>query len=176
MFDNTIARQTGTIVHRLVRVAIEQDLGPDDVRGLAEAWWRENPVGGTTAWQTRTRAVLAANVYLRLLRPVGWDLLGAEQHLGSSVADLVWGLRTTAGEIVAVFVDELKTGRDPLTEPELIDQVARLERDASEQWPGVFAGVRVAETRHASRSRFWTSDGSRLLAAQGPDLGGEVRS
>lgn len=174
MFENHVARQVGSVIHRLIAAAVRDDLDPQEATELVRRAWTETPLGGTTAWQARARAGLAVSVYLRRLRPAGWELLGAEVDLGGATADLVYGRRQ--GEALTdVFVDEIKSGRRPLEAPELADQVGRLADGGRRRWGARFAGVRVAELAHASRARFWESDGAALRPVDGPRLdNGEV--
>jgi hypothetical protein len=173
MFEELIASRVGQVIHRVIGAAVRDGLNDDETEDLLNRLWMEKPIGGTTAWQTRTRAHLAVSVYLRRLRPQGWVLLDAEMHLGTSVADLVW-CRPDRFRPTVVFIDEVKTGRRPLDAPELVDQIQRLEADGHRMWGATFGGVRVAQTMVSSRSRFWHSDGTSLSPADGPALAGEA--
>jgi len=169
MFEELIASRVGQVIHRVIAAAVRDGLSEDETEDLLNRLWLEKPIGGTTAWQTRTRAHLAVSVYLRRLRPQGWELLAAEMHLGTSVADLVW-CRPNRLLPTVVFIDEVKTGRRPLDAPELADQIHRLAADGDRIWGAAFGGVRVAQTMVSSQSRFWHSDGTSLSPADGPAL------
>ena len=169
MFESSVTAAVGSVIHRAIAVAVDEGLSPDETHELLRAWWKVAPIGGTTAWQTRTKATVRVGLYLRRLRPVGWELLGSEVPLGDATADLVYGRRTD-GELTEVFIDEVKSGRDPLAADDLPDQVARLDAGGHRHWPGVFRGVRVATVARWSESRFWTSDGNTLSPAEGPEL------
>lgn len=169
MFDDDIARRVGTRIHRVIAAAVHDGLPAGQVGKLVEQWWKEAPLGGTTAWQTRNRAALAAAVYLRLLRPIGWDLIGYEIVLDGAVADLVYS-RSVGGAVVEVFIDEVKTGTRVFDQPELADQVHRLEQGGTARWGAAFRGVRVSDLSRASKVGFWTSDGRTLTRSNGPVL------
>ena len=175
MFEEFIASKVGQVIHCVIAAAVRDGLNDDETEGLLNRLWLEKPIGGTTAWQTRTRAHLAVSVYLRRLRPQGWELLDAEMHLGTSVADLVW-CRPDRFDPTTVFIDEVKTGRRPLDAPELADQVHRLSADGHRIWGSAFVGVRVAQTMVSSRSRFWHSDGTLLSPADGPALNNKAET
>lgn len=118
LWDETLDRDVGDRIHRLIGELLTTGAGLDEVtpaaRRLQKAW----PVRGARVPGVRMRVASAAGTYLRRCRPDA-DLLGVELPVGAGVSDLVWeheGL---------VVIDELKSGVCDLGDPLLVAHVTR---------------------------------------------------
>lgn len=154
----TVQQQSGQMTHQLIALAVETP--GSDIASLARDLWKQNPVGGTIASQTRTACVTRASAYVGRMQPEGWTLVGYEIRVGHAVADLVW-IDGATGDIV---IDEIKSGAPGIGDTGVASQVRRLYSGGLDEWGGRFVGVRLVQLRAPALTAIWVvADGGQLV-------------
>lgn len=140
MWDYKLRQEFGRRMHQGIARAVIGDLSPAAVLRLAAELVPADGLTRPVASHLRDELASKIEAYMARARPRSpWQLVGVEEGLYHSRLDLLWWHPA----LLALVIDELKSGRADRTSPSAYGQVRRLVLDGATRWGERFAGVRV---------------------------------